>query len=80
MRIFGKFNTFISKRKKEIAENGYDEIKDVVLGNDLSMIMEDQFAMLVDDDLENLFYLDYVNEELLDFIIETKKLKLSNQE
>lgn len=75
LKTFGKFNTVINKRKKEITENGYDDIKDVILGNDLSMLVEDEFINLCDEDLEDLFYIGYVNETLLEFVTESKIAK-----
>ena len=75
LKTFGKFKSVITKRKKEIAEEGYDDMRDVVLGNDLSMVLPSEFISLCSPETEDLFYLAYANEELMEIVTESKAEK-----
>lgn len=46
------------------------EIKDVEYGNDVSLILDEEFVSLADDDLQFDFFRKFANEELLQFTME----------
>lgn len=64
---FGRFEFRFSQTQKRMKQEGPDDIEDVVQGNDLDAILDNQLLWFIDEELSLLFYRDYCDASLLQF-------------
>lgn len=64
---FGRFDLDLNRVTRRKKQESISEIDDVSLGSSLPDLFDDQFALLLDADLELQFFNDYLQDQLLQF-------------